>query len=251
MATLPPSPGGSPADAADTDRLRRLPILSHAAEDVLQRAARSVAWRTYAAGELIIDLQDTSHDVWFVVDGSVRVQVRTPSGRELILTDIGAGGMFGEIAAIDGKSRTASATALLRSRLCAIPAAVFLEVSCSAPATCHAVLTHMAAILRRQSKRLLERDALPVRLRLQAELLRLSRPRSGSARSAEERVVSPPPRQHVLAGLVGTRREAISRELAELVRQGTILRERGAIVIRRPGAMRAALEAELDAELGF
>lgn len=253
MGAVPPPQDPNAVATTDIDRLRRLPILCHAAGDVLQRVARNVAWRSYAAGELIVDLQDSSHDVWFVLDGAVRIQIRTPSGRELILMDMGSGSMFGEIAAIDGKSRTASATALARSRLCAVPAAAFLELACSTPSACQALLVHMTAILRRQSKRLLERDALPVRLRLQAELLRLSRPRSGSDGTpvGEERVVTPPPRQHVLAGLVGTRREAVSRELAELVRQGIILRERGAIVIRRPSVMREALEAELEAELRF
>ncbi|MBW6399148.1 Crp/Fnr family transcriptional regulator [Roseomonas sp. HJA6] len=211
-------------------------------------------WRSYGPGGMILNLDDASRDVWFVVEGVVRIQVRTPAGRELILSDINAGGVFGEIAAIDGAPRSAGATALVRSQLCALPAAAFLDCACSTPAASLALLRTVTAILRRQSKRLLERETLPVRLRVHAELLRLSRPRlarSADAGPSEERVVSPPPRQHVLAARIGARREAVSRELADLVRQGTIAKERGAIVIRQPEILRRALEAELEAEAGL
>ncbi|MBR0682640.1 Crp/Fnr family transcriptional regulator [Roseomonas eburnea] len=235
---------------ASLERLRRLAILSKASEDSLRHAAEVASWRSYGPGGLILDLEDASSDVWFVLEGAVRIQVRTPAGRELILTDIPAGGMFGEIAAIDGAPRTAAATALVKSSLCMLPAAAFLDAACSTPAACRDLLRHVTEILRRQSKRLLEREALPVRLRVHAELLRLSRPRTGNdgRTSGEERVISPPPRQHVLAARIGARREAVSREFGELMRQGTIARERGGIVIRRPDALRRALDAELEAE---
>lgn len=237
-------------DAARLAHLQRMPILRDAATEVLRRAAAAAAWRRCAAGEMILDLDDASRDVWFVVEGAVRIQVRTPSGRELILADIPAGGMFGEIAAIDGAPRTAGATALVRSLLCAMPAAAFLDCACSTPAACLALLRTTTALLRRQSTRLLERETLPVRLRIHAELLRLSRPRPGQS-DPGLRVVSPPPRQHILAARIGARREAVSRELSDLLRQGIIAKERGAIVIRRPDILRRAVEAELEAEAGL
>ncbi|BDG70480.1 Crp/Fnr family transcriptional regulator [Roseomonas fluvialis] len=221
--------------------------------DELRRSAKVATWRTFGVGELILDSDDASGDVWFVLEGVVRILVRAPSGRELILTDIAAGGMFGEIAAIDGAPRTASATALVRSQLCALPGSAFLDAACSTPAACRDLLRQMTEILRRQSKRLLEREALPVRLRVHAELLRLSRPRLGrdGQTVGEERVVSPPPRQHVFAARIGTRREAVSREFADLLRLGVIARERGAIVIRQPKALRDAVEAEIEAQIGL
>jgi CRP-like cAMP-binding protein len=248
-----PATGYATNEAADVERMRRLPILRSASEDALRRAAAVASWRSFGAGELILDSDDASGDVWFVLEGVVRILVRTPSGRELILTDLAAGGVFGEIAAIDGAPRTAAATALARSRLCALPASAFLDAACSTPAACRDLLRHVTEILRRQSKRLLEREALPIRLRVHAELLRLSRPRLGRDGQplGDERVISPPPRQHVFAARIGTRREAVSREFADLVRLGVIVRERGAIVISQPKALRDAVEAEISAEMGL
>ncbi|MEO3475628.1 Crp/Fnr family transcriptional regulator [Roseomonas sp. CAU 1739] len=230
-----------------------MPVLREASSEALDRAAARSVWRDYAAGAMILDLDDPSGDVWFVIEGSVRIQVRTPAGRDVILSDIVAGGMFGEVAAIDGAPRTAAATALVRSRLCAVPAAAFLEAACSTPAACLALLRTVTAILRRQSKRLVERETLPVRLRIYAELLRLSRPRLSRAADAnqDERVVSPPPRRHILAARIGARREAVSREFADLMRRGLIAKERGAIVLRQPAVLRHAVETELEAEAGL
>lgn len=238
-------------DAARIEPLRRLPVLRDASEDALRRVAGAAAWRSYGPGGLILDLDDPSGDVWFVLEGTVRIQVRTPAGREVILSDIGAGGMFGEVAAIDGAPRTAGATALVRSRLCVVPAAAFLDAASSTPASCLALLRTVTAILRRQSKRLVERETLPVRLRVYAELLRLSRPRLAADANPDERVVSPPPRRHIFAARIGARREAVSREFADLVRRGLIVKERGAIVLRQPQALRHAVEAELEAEAGL
>ncbi len=248
-----PAAGHATNDGTHVERLRRLPILRSASEDALRHAAAAAHSRSFGAGELILDSNDASGDVWFVLEGVVRILVRTPSGRELILTDLAAGGVFGEIAAIDGAPRTAAATALVRSRLCALPAAAFLDAACSTPAACRDLLRHVTEILRRQSKRLLEREALPIRLRVHAELLRLSRPRLGRDGQpvGDERVISPPPRQHVFAARIGTRREAVSREFADLVRLGVIVRERGAIVISQPRALRDAVEAEIAAEIGL
>ncbi|MBX9700404.1 MAG: helix-turn-helix domain-containing protein, partial [Acetobacteraceae bacterium] len=77
----------------------------------------------------------------------------------------------------------------------------------------------------------------PVRQRLSAELLRLSRPRAGSV---EARIVSPPPVQQDLAARIGARREVVSRELAEMARQGLIEKVRGGIVIPHPEALARA-----------
>ena len=73
--------------------------------------------------------------------------------------------------------------------------------------------------------------------------LRLSRDRGGG-----ERVVTPPPPQHVLAARVGTRRESVSREMAEMVRSGSITVARGAIILHRPEALRAEVDARLQGQ---
>jgi len=91
----------------------------------------------------------------------------------------------------------------------------------------------MQGRIRLQNRRLLEHTVLPTRLRLAAELLRLSRPRADGTR-----VVSPPPTHDELASRVGARRETVTRELAALSRAGQILRSRAAVVLLVPEQLR-------------
>jgi len=210
----------------------------------LAKAAAAARWRTVEPGQVVVDEDEPSTDIFFVASGAVRVQLRAASGREVLLNEFGPGEFFGELAAIDGAPRAANVTAVARSRLCILPAQAFLDYIFATPAACHGLLKTLAAKLRLQTERTLEREALPVRLRLFSELLRLSRPRSGAP---TERVVSPPPPHHELAARIGARREVVSRELSEMTREGWLARDRRAIRILRVAEMQRLVAAELRA----
>jgi CRP/FNR family transcriptional regulator, cyclic AMP receptor protein len=80
------------------------------------------SWRRAARNAWILDYQDASNDVFFVVSGTVRVKIQSVSGREILLREIGAGEFFGELAAIDwgagfGRTRSATVTATEPTRL--------------------------------------------------------------------------------------------------------------------------------------
>ena len=219
--------------------LARLGFLQDADPVVLSAAAPLARWLTVGPSTLVLDFGDATDDVFFVVEGAVRVLVRTPLGQEVILGDLGSGDVFGEMAAIDGVPRSANVTTLHAARLCRLPAAAFLDVALRSPAVSLRLMQVMTARLRLQDERLFEQVVLPVRHRLASELLRLSRPREGHG--AAGRVVSPPPPQHVLAARIGARRETVSLSMAELVREGLIEASSRAIVIPQPDALRAAI----------
>jgi CRP/FNR family transcriptional regulator, cyclic AMP receptor protein len=224
--------------------LARLAFLRGADPAALSAAAPLARWLAVGPGGLVLDFGDATDDVFLVAEGAVRVVVRTPLGQEVILGDLGPGEVFGEMAAVDGEPRSASVTALHPTRLCRLPAAAFLEVALRSPEVGLRVMRVLVARLRLQDARMLELVVLPVRHRLASELLRLSRPREGDGGGAE-RVVSPPPAQHVLAARVGARRETVSLSLAELAREGLVEASPRAIVLPRPEALRAAIDAEL------
>ncbi|HWV54857.1 cyclic nucleotide-binding domain-containing protein, partial [Pseudorhodoplanes sp.] len=66
---------------------------------------RQVTWRKYARNDWIVELHDTSADVFFVISGSVRMKIPEASGREVVFQDLDAGSYFGEMDAIDEKPR--------------------------------------------------------------------------------------------------------------------------------------------------
>ncbi|HEV7265479.1 MAG TPA: Crp/Fnr family transcriptional regulator [Falsiroseomonas sp.] len=219
------------------EALSRQPLLAGLPEPALRRVAEQARWRALAVGELVVDTGDASAEVYFVTAGAVRVVLRSAGGQELILNDLGAGAFFGEIAAIDGISRSASVTALSRAQLCSVPGPAFLELVLHNPPAGLHLLRLLAARVRAKDQRTLEATALLARQRVVAELLRLSTGRLG-----REPRISPPPPQHELAARLGLRRETVSREVAKLAREGLLSVQRGALVLLRTESLRAEIE---------
>lgn len=211
-------------------RLAVIPFFKDAEVDLAALEMRC-GWRRFDPGEMLVDFDDLSTDLYLITAGNIRVLIRTQSGKEVILADMRAGEIFGELAAIDGVSRSANVTALTRGEVCVMPAAVFREVVFAAPTVCDRLLRLLTKRVRELTGRIMEHAVLDLRHRLYAELLRLSVPRAGAN---GERVVSPPPFHHVLAARIGCRREQVTRELAALTHEALVDRTRGALVLKRP-----------------
>jgi CRP/FNR family cyclic AMP-dependent transcriptional regulator len=98
--------------------LARIPFFKDAADIELERFDRRCNWRRYEENEVVVDFEDTSSDVYFILSGEARVLIRTPGGKEIILAEMKANQFFGELSAIDGVPRSANVSALTRSELC-------------------------------------------------------------------------------------------------------------------------------------
>src|SRR5919204_2165113 len=68
--------------------------------------------RHFAAGETIFLMGSPGTSMMAVLSGRVRISVPSPEGREIVLAMLQPSEVFGEIALLDGKERTADARAL-------------------------------------------------------------------------------------------------------------------------------------------
>jgi CRP/FNR family cyclic AMP-dependent transcriptional regulator len=225
--------------------LARIPFFKDAGDIEFDRFDRRCTWRRFEENEVIVDFEDTSSDVYFILTGEARVLIRTPSGKEIILADMKAAQFFGELSAIDGVPRSANVTALTRTEVCIMPATVFREVVYASRAVCDKILRLLTSRIRESNARLTEHSVFDIKHRLYSELLRLAHPRSGHD---GQLIVSPPPFHHVLAARIGCRREQITRELSSLSQEGMIEKNRGGLVLVKPKVLQARLEDALRAE---
>ena len=62
--------------------------------------------------EVIIAQEDTSTDLYLILNGKVKVTLMSGEGEEYILTDLHVGDYFGEMSLIDGKPRCATVVAV-------------------------------------------------------------------------------------------------------------------------------------------
>jgi len=210
------------------ESIAKIPLFKDLPEDIIDRTSRQCSWRSYEENELVIDYDDDSRDVRFIITGKVRIILRIATGKEVILTELRDGDYFGEIAAIDNDGRSANVTALSRSQMCIMPQKVFLNLLEDHAALNRNVMGHLATLVRHLNMRLAEHCFLQTKHRLYTELLRQSRPRLGHD---EQRSISPPPTQKDLASRIGTRREVVSREIANLKRSGIVDKTTGALVL--------------------
>ncbi|HEX2255205.1 MAG TPA: Crp/Fnr family transcriptional regulator [Afifellaceae bacterium] len=224
------------------DDLGQIPLLQGLTDGRARTLATQCRWSNWEANELVVDYDDDSSDVYFILSGRVRVLFRTPAGKEVILAELTGGQSFGELAAIDGMRRSANVTALERSRLCVVPGGVFLDLIAGEAAIARRMLAVLAARIRDLNAKLAEHSFLRSRERLYCELLRLSRPRAGHP---EQRVITPPPFHHDLASRIGCRREVVSRELSLLAREGLMDKTRGGLVLPNPGEINRRISAGL------
>lgn len=223
-------------------RLRELDLFKGLLDDKLSDLARGCRWRTYPTGRQIIGYQDSSQDVFFIVTGKVRVTIFSLAGKEVSYRDIEAGNTFGELAAIDGQMRSADVIALEDSLLGSMPAERFWETVNTHPEVAGALLRHLTGLIRLYSERIFEFSTIGVRNRIHAELLRLAR----AATDENLALISPAPTHAEIASRISTHREAVTRELNNLIRIGLLERASAGIQVLDV----ARLEQMVDEVLG-
>jgi CRP-like cAMP-binding protein len=185
--------------------------------------------RTLAPGELLFVEGDRSHCVYVCVEGRVRLFLTMPSGRELLIGIKSPGDEFGELSALDGRSRSASAAALDPTVVAEIRADRFMELLRDEPHLSIAVCQSLSAELRRANDRLVTRnsDSAVVRTgRMLVELASMKMRHGGPSGTFELSLT-----QSDLAGWIGATRESTARALARFRRAGLVETGRGCITV--------------------
>ncbi len=192
-------------------------------------------WRWYKPDERIVSQEDMTNDVYFIVQGRVRITNYSAAGKEVSFRDMTTGQVFGELVAIDGLPRSASAVALSDALLASMSAETYWQTLQSYPPLMADCLKRLARLVRALSDRVVEFATMPVRDRIYAELLRLAVRSAGSDRWE----IRPMPTHAELASRVATHREAVTRVLHKLELEGMVSRKgRTLILADRDGLRR-------------
>jgi CRP-like cAMP-binding protein len=108
---------------------------------------------TYAPGSVIFEQGGTADCVLVVRSGRVRVTARHGGGDEVVLAERGPGELLGDLAAIDGQSRSASVTALEEVRGLVVPLHAFRVFLMDHPRAAISLLELMSRRLREAEAR--------------------------------------------------------------------------------------------------
>ena len=221
-------PGG---DEATSGFLGRLCLADASALLALGRA------RSYPGRSAIFFEGDDAHEVLIVDSGQVKVTVTSTDGREVVLAVLGPGELLGELSAVDGAPRSASATALNRVGLTAIDLARFNNFVDEHHPVALALLHCVAERLRQASQRQVEFGTLDALGRVCRRLTEMM-DRYGHPHGTSIEIVAPLS-QTELAGWAGLSREAVVKALAALRALGWVTTKGHTITVIDPSAIRA------------
>ena len=212
--------------------LRKVPLFNQLAPADLGRVTEISRERAYPRNSVIL-FEDYPGDALYVVaQGQVKVVLIGEDGREVILSVMGAGEFFGEMALVDDEPRSAHVIAMEDSMLLVIRREDFQSLLNQTPAIALALLRELSRRLRRVDEKVGSLVLLDVNGRV-AQLLLEFADEAGSERITRRLT------HHTIAQMIGSSRETVSRTMRDLVERGHIEVSRREILIRD----RAALEA--------
>jgi CRP/FNR family transcriptional regulator, cyclic AMP receptor protein len=204
------------------------------AEAVEAIAALCVA-RSLEAGETLFLKGDPGDALCAIRRGKIRIATSTESGKRLTLNILGSGDVFGEIALLDGRPRTADAIGIERCELLMVQRRDFVALLERRPTVALRAIDLVCARIRWMSDRMEESAFLPLPVRLARRLVGLTEDYGTEIDVSQEE----------LAVFVGATRESVNRQLQNWKQQGFVELGRNRIrLIDREGLL-PVLEHEI------
>ncbi|MCZ7585394.1 MAG: Crp/Fnr family transcriptional regulator [Deltaproteobacteria bacterium] len=155
-----------------------------------------------------------------ITEGELNITLYSASGREVVITRLGAGEVVGEMALLDDQPRSASAVGATNGRALVLRRGPFQKFLREHPDSCLELLKELTRRLRTTNAKLTDLALLDVYGRVARFLIRLAEEKGTGD---EAGVLIPERPTHLeIAGLVGTSRETVSRAMSDLVKAGSI-----------------------------
>ena len=200
-------------DSGDIDRLVEYARIDH-----------------FEKGAVVFSLDDPGSGLLAVVAGAVKISVLSPEGKETIYNVIHQGEVFGEIALLDGRKRTANATALTACDILVLDRRDFIPFLRANPEIGLTLLAVLCDRLRRASDTVEDVLFLDYAGRLAKTVLRLSAPDQTGKRRVRAT-------QKEMGQMIGLSRESTNKQLQSWVRNKWISVEKGGLIVKNAPAL--------------
>jgi CRP/FNR family cyclic AMP-dependent transcriptional regulator len=213
------------------DRFEKYSILQHhelfgqLQPNHLDRLRSCITKKILRRNSIIFSKGDHGGALYAITKGTVKISLPSMEGDEAVLSLLGEGRIFGEIALLDGGPRTADAICDTDCELYVIERRDFLTLMRSDPEIALKLIEILCARLRKMTDQAHDIMFLSLPKRLANTLLRLSE--AGS--SPEERQVRAT--QSALASVIGVSREATNKQLRAWEKNKWLRTERRGVIV--------------------
>ncbi|MBI4499678.1 MAG: Crp/Fnr family transcriptional regulator [Gemmatimonadetes bacterium] len=213
--------------------LRTVPLFARLRESDLENLLRILRARDYAKNSVILFAHDPSDAFYVLLSGQVKVMLIAEDGREVILSLVHPGDFFGERSLLDDEPHSASVIAMEDSRLLILRRDDFQRCIHEMPGIAFGLLRALCARLQEADSKIGGLILLDVTGRVCHLLLQL-------ADRGDGKTISDPPTHQIMAQMVGSSRETVSRTMGSLADQGLISVSRREITILSREALEVA-----------
>ncbi|MGI9417260.1 MAG: Crp/Fnr family transcriptional regulator [Geminicoccaceae bacterium] len=204
-------------------------LLAQLDDSALDRLLAVASERRFTNGQVIFQKGEPGTSMMAVLGGRVRISAYSEDGREIILNMVDPGQLFGEIAILDGKERSADATAMGKTELLILDRRDFLPFLEQNPKIAVQLIEVLCGRLRHTSE-MVESIAF---LDFGARLARLLVQMSGhyGKETEDGLLIDFKISQADLGNLIASTRESVNRQLSAWTQEGVIAIDQGKITI--------------------
>jgi CRP-like cAMP-binding protein len=208
---------------------RKIPLLANLTDEELARLQADLRIRKFARREIVLQKGGKGDSLLFVLAGQLQVVDVTEDGRAIGLRMLAPGDFFGEIAVINGSTRSASVLALTEVLVGFLPSATALHLFSHSPSVANQILRHLADKIQRDSEFRALLSIHNTARRIYTFLLLFKKSTPGSLE-----VVENLPTHQDIANMINTSRETVTRAILTLVQQGIVEKDTHRLIIRKP-----------------
>jgi CRP-like cAMP-binding protein len=213
----------------EEDAVKKAPLFT-ALDDASAASLRaSMTDVKLSRGQVLFKEGDEGDRLFVVVDGKLKLGTTSNDGRENLLSILGPGDMFGELSLFDPGPRTATATAVVDSKLLALAHDQVVGWIKEHPQVSLQLLGRLAQRLRKANDVLSDLVFADVPGRVAKAIIELGQ-RFGTQKP-DGLHVNHELTQEELAQLVGASRETVNKALADFATRGWVKLEPRAVII--------------------
>lgn len=207
--------------------LQHIPLFAGLSESDLRQLAGTTLYQRFPRGHTIFCRGDPGDRAFIIVDGAIDLIIDSPDGRELILTRLGPGEHFGEMALLDDLLRSATARTAAPTEVVVVLRSTFFEVLDRRPEISRHIIRVLVQRLRSTSDKLETFAYLDAKGRIARTVLDLARIGEEALHVSHEE----------LASMSATSRQTTTRILGEWEESGFVDLSRRGIVLKNPEAL--------------
>lgn len=204
----------------DIDFLKSVNIFSDLSESELNNIQEICKTRKYPKNSMIILEEEMGDVVFIVMSGTVKITRVNDEGKEVILAMLGSGEVFGEMAILDGESRSANALSQENCEVVTINREDFLNLLKTNNKVSLNLMTEFAIRLRKSDQQIEALSLDDAEHRIGVSILNLAE-ELGVIRQGVVTVENLPYQQDI-ANMAGTSRETVSRVMKTFEDRGLI-----------------------------